>query len=98
MVEQERAMSHLRVVRVYNKVILGPWHCSVLWTPVYGFTPPQTPGRSGFFDRVIRFQTLLLDFLKSFPASSARRPPVASQPRGHRLSTSYRSEQTTPTL
>jgi hypothetical protein len=47
MVEQVRAKGHLRVVQVSSKVILGPFHASVLWTPVDNFTPPQTPGRSG---------------------------------------------------
>jgi hypothetical protein len=27
-------------------VILGPFRSVVLWTSVYGSTPPQTPGRS----------------------------------------------------
>src|SRR5262249_8735378 len=46
MVEQGRAQSHLRVVRVYSKVILGLSPSSVLWTSVYSFTPPHNPGRS----------------------------------------------------
>src|ERR1051325_3996616 len=49
MVEQGRATSHLRVLRSYSKVILGPSSSPVPWTPVYSCTPPQTPGRSDFF-------------------------------------------------
>src|ERR1700676_335227 len=48
-VEQRRAKRHLRAVRFYSKVILGPSLPSVPWTPVYILTPPQTPGRSAFF-------------------------------------------------
>src|SRR4051794_40440365 len=47
--EPRRAKSHLRIVRVDSKVILGPFRSSVLGTSVYSFTPPQTPGRSVFF-------------------------------------------------
>src|SRR5581483_4401586 len=44
-VEQRRAKSHLRSVRVYSKVILGPFLFAGFWTSVYRFTPPPTPGR-----------------------------------------------------
>src|SRR5262249_52038635 len=43
-VEQCRAKGHLRIVRFYSKVILGPSFCSVFWTPVYSFTPAPNSG------------------------------------------------------
>src|SRR5262249_4253494 len=45
-VEQSRAKSHLRVVRFSQQGDSWPSFFSVLWTSVYKFTPPQTPGRS----------------------------------------------------
>src|SRR5262245_48805111 len=54
-VEQCRAKGHLRIVRFYSKVILGPSFCSVFWTPVYSFTPAPNSGTVSLFLFVFLF-------------------------------------------